>query len=247
MTAAVRILIAETVGTAVLVLGGCGTAVLATGKLGGGSVGVIGVAFAFGLSLLVMAYAIGNLSGCHINPAVTTGLWALGKVRHGLLPFYFIGQLAGGAIGGLAVYGIASGRPDGFSPDVKNFAVNGWGPLSPAGFNFSAMAIVEVVLTAVLVFVVASTTHRKFSTAAGGLAVGFTLTLIHLISIPVDNTSVNPARSFGVAIFAGGRAMSDLWAFFVFPLIGGVIGAALWKVIDDGTQAEEPLADVADS
>lgn len=248
-----RILVAEAIGTFVLVLGGPGTAVLATGGFfGDGSVGVLGVSLAFGLSLLAMAYAIGNISGCHINPAVTLGLWIMGKVDVALVPFYVVGQLVGAALGGLAIWSIASGGPDGFDPGVTNFAVNGWGDLSPGGFGFGAMVIAEVVLTAVLVFVVLSTTHRRFSAAAGGLAVGLTLTLIHLISIPVDNTSVNPARSFAMAIFAGGDAIEQLWAFIVFPLLGAPLGAAAWWAVDDGRTEDEvlgptKLSDVVDA
>lgn len=229
---------AEAIGTAVLVIGGCGTAVLATGAFGGNSVGVLGVALAFGISLLVMAYAIGGISGCHINPAVTFGLFVLGRVKAKEIPAYVVGQLVGGALGGLAIFGIASGSADGFSPDPNNFAVNGWDSLSPGSFNFGAMAVTEIIMTAVLVMVVASTAHRKFIQASSGLAVGLTLALIHLISIPVDNTSVNPARSFGVAIFAGGDAMTQLWAFIVFPLIGAVVGALAWKLIDDSKVAD---------
>lgn len=229
---------AETIGTAVLVIGGCGTAVLATGAFGSGSVGVLGVALAFGISLLAMAYAIGGISGCHINPAVTFGLFLLKRVKAKEIPAYVLGQLLGGALGGLAIFGIASGREGGFSPDPTNFAVNGWDTLSPGGFSFGAMAVAEVIMTAILVLVVASTAHRKFIQASSGLAVGLTLALIHLISIPIDNTSVNPARSFGVAIFAGGDAMTQLWAFVVFPLIGAVVGALLWKLIDDSHIAE---------
>lgn len=237
-----RVLVAEAIGTFVLVLGGPGTAVLATGRFfDAGSVGVLGVALAFGLSLLAMAYAIGNISGCHINPAVTVGLWIMHKVEAAVVPFYVVGQLAGAASGGLVIWLIASGAPGKFSADETNFAVNGWDALSPGGFSFGAMVIVEIVLTAVLVFVVLSTTHRRFSPAAGGLAVGLTLTLIHLVSIPVDNTSVNPARSFAMAIFAGGDALEQLWAFIVFPLVGAALGALAWGAIDDSRVETEVL------
>ena len=230
----VRVLVAEAIGTFVLVIGGPGTAVLATGGFfQTGSVGVLGVALAFGLSLLAMAYAIGNISGCHINPAVTFGLWAMKKIEAATVPFYVVGQLAGAALGGFAIWMIARGAPGPFDPDATNFAVNGWAGLSPGGFGFEAMVVTEIVMTAVLVFVVLSTTHRRFSPAAGGLAVGLALTLIHLVSIPVDNTSVNPARSFAMAIFAGGDALEQLWAFFVFPLVGAALGAGAWWVIDD--------------
>ncbi len=229
-----RVAVAEFVGTAVLLIGGPGTAVLATGGFfEDGSVGVLGVSLAFGFSLLVMAYAIGNLTGCHINPAVTIGLLLLRKVEAALVPAYLVGQLAGAAFGGLVIWALASGGPGDFDADPTTFAVNGWGDLSPGGFDFGAMALAEVLLTAVLIFVVASTTHRRFSPAAGGLAVGLALTLIHLVSIPIDNTSVNPARSFGVAIFAGGDAIEQLWAFFVFPLLGAGLGALLWSAVND--------------
>jgi aquaporin Z len=237
-----RILVAEAIGTFVLVLGGPGTAVLATGGFfEAGSVQVLGVALAFGLSLLAMAYAIGNISGCHINPAVTVGLWIMKKVEAAVVPFYVVGQLVGAAVGGFVIWVIATGGPGDFDPDATNFAVNGWAELSPGGFGFGAMVVTEIVLTAVLVFVVLSTTHRRFSPAAGGLAVGLTLTLIHLISIPVDNTSVNPARSFAMAIFAGGDAIEQLWAFFVFPVVGAALGAAAWWAIDDGRTETDVL------
>jgi aquaporin Z len=197
---------------------------------------VLGVALAFGLSLLAMAYAIGNISGCHINPAVTIGMLIGRKIKAGLVPFYVAGQLAGAALGGLVIWAIADGAARPFDPNVRNFAVNGWGNLSPGGFNFGAMLVSEIVMTAILVFVVLSTTHRKFSPAAGGLAIGLTLTLIHLISIPIDNTSVNPARSFAMAIFAGGDALEQLWAFVVFPLAGALIGAAAWWAVDDSKE-----------
>ena len=238
----VRILGAEAIGTFVLMLGGPGTAVLATGKFfDGGSVQVLGVALGFGLSLLIMAYAIGNISGCHINPAVTFALWLMKKIDTALVPFYVVGQLVGAAFGGLVIWIIASGAPGKFDPGVKNFAVNGWGNLSPGRFNFGAMVITELIMTALLAFVVLSTTHRKFSPAAGGLAVGLTLTLIHLMSIPIDNTSVNPARSFGMAIYAGGDAMQQLWAFFVFPLLGGALGALAWWAIEDSRTEKDVL------
>ena len=238
----VRIGVAELIGTFVLVIGGPGTAVLATGGFfRTGSVEVLGVALAFGLSLLAMAYAIGNISGCHINPAVTLGLVLGGKVPLRRVPAYVIGQFAGAAAGGAVIWAIASGAPGVFDPSTRNFAVNGWGNLSPGHFNFGAMAVTEIVMTAILVFVVLSTTHRKFSPAAGGLAVGLTLTLIHLISIPIDNTSVNPARSFAMAIFAGGDALEQLWAFIVFPLLGAVLGLGAWWAVDNSGESEEEV------
>lgn len=239
MHALLRTGIAEVIGTAVLVMGGVGTAVLATREPL--SVGTLGVSLAFGLSLLVMVYAIGSISGCHINPAVTIGLWSVGRVEGRAVGVYVVGQLVGAALGALAIFGIASGL-DGFDA-TDNFAQNGWADLSPAGYDFAAMVIVEVVFTAVLVFVVASTAHRGFTPAAAGLAIGLTLGLIHLITIPVDNTSVNPARSFASALFAGSNAWEQLWAFVVFPVVGGVLGGWAWRLLDGSppTAVEEEV------
>jgi aquaporin Z len=219
-----RIAIAEAIGTLILIVGGPGTAILATGEFfEAGSVGVLGVALAFGLALLVAAYAIGPISGCHINPAVTLGLWLAGKVDAALVPAYVVGQVVGAAVGGLVLW-VITGTSDVFEMGVDTFAVNGWDDLSPGGFNFGAMAITEILMTALLVFVVLSTTQRGYSAMIVGVHVGLALTLIHLVSIPVDNTSVNPVRSFAVAIFAGGDALKQLWAFIVFPLFGAVVG-----------------------
>jgi aquaporin Z len=221
-----KILVAEAVGTLVLMLGGPGSAILA-----GDGIGTLGVALAFGFSLLVAAYAIGPVSGCHINPAVTLGLWLMKKVDTAKVPFYVVGQLIGAALGGLLIFTIAESL-DGF--DAKNnFAANGWADHSPNNYGFGAMVVVEIVFTALLVFVVLSTTSPKFSASQGGIVVGITLALIHLVTIPIDNTSVNPARSIGTAIFAGSDAMEQLWAFIVFPLIGAVVGLLVWLAVDD--------------
>jgi aquaporin Z len=206
---------------------------------------VLGVALAFGFSLLVMAYAIGNLSGCHINPAVTVGLLLARKVPAALVPFYLAGQAAGALLGGLLLWIIASGGPGSFDASPANFAVNGWGNLSPGGFGFGAMVVTELLMTALLVFVVLSTVHRRFAPAASGLAVGLALALIHLISIPVDNTSVNPARSLGVAVFAGGDALEQLWAFIVFPVLGAALGALAWWAVDDSRTLDEVVEEPA--
>jgi len=224
-----KLFLAEALGTFILMLGGPGTAILVPGFEGK----ILLVALAFGLSLLVAAYAVGPVSGCHINPAVTIGMVAAKKLQPALAPIYIVGQIGGAALGGLAIWGIANGGAGDFDASPSNFAVNGWANLSPAGYNFGAMLIVELVLTAILMYVVLSTSHAKFSAGFGGLTAGMTLALIHMISIPVDNTSVNPARSFGVAIFAGGDAMEQLWAFIVFPIAGAIIGTIVYKVIND--------------
>lgn len=224
-----QLLAAEALGTFILVMGGPGTAVLVPGFDGK----ILLVALAFGLSLLVAAYSVGPVSGCHINPAVSIGLATAGKLEKNLLPTYIVGQLVGAAIGGAAILGIAGGKSGGFTASVENFAVNGWDKLSPGGFGFGSMVIVEIILTAILVYVVLSTGHPRFSAGMGGLTAGATLALIHMISIPVDNTSVNPARSFAMALYAGGDAISQLWAMFVFPIIGGVVGAVVYKFIND--------------
>ena len=216
-----RVFAAELIGTAVLLIGGPGTAILA-----GDRVGVPGIALAFGLSLLVMAYVIGPISGCHVNPAVTFGCFLARKVSGLRAVIEVVAQLIGAALGGAVVYGIASGRP-GFHRNA--FAANLW---SGEHFGLGATIVTEVVLTGLLVLVVLATTSRNFAPGFGGLVVGLTLTLIHLISIPVDNTSVNPARSLGAVVFSqGGDYWKQLWVFLVFPLVGGAVGAIVHKVV----------------
>ena len=225
---------AEALGTAVLVIGGCGTAVFSSVQ-GDVTMGLLGIATAFGLSLLIMAYTIGPISGCHINPAVTLGLVIAKKVDAGLAPFYVGGQLIGGLIGGAILWATFK------MSDIAlpaGFASNGYGEHSPLGFELGSVALVEVVMTAVLLLVVLGTTHAKFQEAAFGLAVGTALWVIHLISIPISNTSVNPARSLAVAPFATESwPMTQLWAFFVFPLIGGALGALIYMVVS-GSDSE---------
>jgi aquaporin Z len=231
-----RILGAETLGTAVLMLGGPGSAILAAEYIG-----VFGVSIAFGLSLLIMAYVIGPVSGCHINPAVTLGLLVAKKINGKHAAMAWIGQIIGAAIGGAIILAIASGL-DGFQRG--NFAANGWGEtLSPGGYGWVAAAITEVVFTAILVLVVLGTTSKKFAPGMGGLTAGVTLALIHLVTIPVDNTSVNPARSFGAAIFADQStgALEQLWLFILFPLVGALLGVMLWLMIDDARLEETGL------
>ncbi|MGZ4734175.1 MAG: aquaporin [Acidimicrobiia bacterium] len=237
-----RILLAEAIGTLILVVGGPGTAILATGFFSGApsSVGVLGVALAFGLSLLCAAYAIGSISGCHINPAVTIGLWAIKKTETGLVPFYLVGQIIGGIVGAGIIYVIANSIPK-FNAETTGFASNGYGDHSPSahlvkgfvvgGFDLGAVIVAEIVFTALFVFVIASTSRGSMTVGFTGLTVGLMLTLIHLISIPIDNTSVNPARSLSTAIFQGSWALDQLWVFIVFPIIGGLIGALAWKAL----------------
>ena len=222
-----KIFIAEVLGTMFLVVGGCGTAVFAAKN-----VGFLGVATAFGLSLLVMAYAIGHISGCHINPAVTLGMAIAGKIETALIPIYWLAQFIGGALGGFLLW-IIFKAGDRSVIATNGFASNGFGVHSPDKWKLGAAIIIEILLTALLIVVVLSTTTSRFPAGFGGVAAGFTLFLIHLISIPIDNTSVNPARSFGVAIFSGRSwTINQLWVFIVFPLIGGAIGAGLHKLVE---------------
>ena len=234
-----KILVAELIGTMILVIGGPGSAVLA-----GKGIGTLGIALAFGLSLLVAAYAIGPVSGCHINPAVTIGLWLMRKTEGAKVPAYLVGQVLGGALGGLVVFAIAHDL-DGF--DAKNnFAANGWGDFSPGGYGLASTVIVEILLTAFLVFVVLSTSHRSFPTPQCGIVIGLTLTLIHLVSIPVDNTSVNPARSIATALFAGTDALKQLWAFVLFPIVGACVGVLAWVAVDDAKLDDTMFAEILD-
>jgi aquaporin Z len=223
------ILFAEMIGTFVLVLGGCGTAVIA-GKYVGGT---LGVAVAFGLTLLCMAYAIGGISGCHINPAVTVGMLVTGQCSPADSVYYFIGQVIGGIVAGGVLYAIALSQAGASRATIVagGFASNGYGVHSPAGYKLIGAIIVEVVLTGVFVFIIASTFHERFPAGFGGVAVGLSLTLIHLISIPVDNTSVNPARSLGVAVYEGGWALKQLWVFIIFPIVGAALGAMTWRLL----------------
>jgi aquaporin Z len=200
-------------------------------------IGVYGVAFAFGLSLLAMAYTIGHVSGCHINPAVTLGFLLSGKISTVQAAYYWVAQFVGGIIGGLVIYAISKG---GDLDQTGVFAANGWGSKINSDFGFWSMLVVEIVFTALLVFVVLSTTTVGYPTGFGGLAAGLTLTMIHLATIPVDNTSVNPARSLGAAVFSGSDAMSQIWAFIIFPLIGAVVGVLLWLLVHD-TRLEDTM------
>lgn len=219
--------LAELFGTFWLVLGGCGSAVLAAGipELG---LGYLGVSFAFGLTVVTMAYAIGHISGCHLNPAVSIGLVAGGRFKAAELPHYIIAQVLGGILAAAMIWCIASGQ-DGYT--LGGFAANGYGEASPHGYALHAAFACEVVMTAVFLFIIMGTTDKSASPAMAGLAIGLTLALIHMISIPVTNTSVNPARSTSQALFAGGIYLQQLWLFWVAPILGGVIGAKVYNFV----------------
>jgi aquaporin Z len=227
-----RIFTAEAIGTAVLMLGGVGSAVLA-----GEFIGVVGVSLAFGLTLLAMAAVIGPVSGCHINPAVTVGLVAARKLPASALPVYLGAQVVGALVGGGILFLVASGRP-GFAASA-GFGANGWGALSPGGFGLGAVLAAELVFTAVFVLAVLSTTRRGFPTGLGPVVAGLALALVHLVTIPVSNTSVNPARSLGAAVFQGGDALVQVWAFLVAPLAGGVLAAVVWRLLQPVEDALE--------
>jgi aquaporin Z len=221
-------LFAEFVGTFWLVLGGCGSAVLAAAfpELG---IGLLGVSLAFGLTVLTMAYAIGHVSGCHLNPAVSFGLWAAGRFPAKELPGYVVSQVLGGIAAAGVLYLIASGKA-GFDVSA-GFASNGYGDHSPAGYSLMAAAVTEVVMTLMFLVVILGATDSRAPAGFAPLAIGLCLTLIHLISIPVTNTSVNPARSTGVALFVGDWAVSQLWLFWLAPIAGAVLGAMVYRVI----------------
>jgi aquaporin Z len=219
---------AEFLGTFWLVMGGCGSAVLAAAfpELG---IGLYGVALAFGLSVLTMAYAIGHISGCHLNPAISVGLWAGGRFPARQLLPYIVAQVAGGILAGGVLYVIASGAP-GFDI-ASGFAANGYGEHSPGGYSLLAGLVSELVMTTFFVLIVLGATDKRAPTGFAPMAIGFTLTLIHLISIPVTNTSVNPARSTAVAVYVGDWAVAQLWLFWVAPIVGALLGAAIYRVI----------------
>ena len=220
-------LVAEFIGTFWLVLGGCGSAVLAAGfpELG---IGFVGVSLAFGLTVLTMAYAIGHISGCHLNPAVSIGLWMGGRFDAKDLIPYIIAQVLGGIAGAGILYLIVSGKP-GF--ELGGFAANGFGEHSPGGYNMTSALITEIVMTFMFLIIILGATHSKAPKGMAGLAIGLGLTLIHLISIPVTNTSVNPARSTSQAIFAGGWAVDQLWLFWVAPIVGAILAGLVYKFI----------------
>src|SRR5690348_5159221 len=232
---------AEFIGTFWLVLGGCGTAVLAAIFPHVG-VGFVGVAFAFGLTLLTMAYAIGHISGCHINPAVTVGLAAGGRFpARDVIP-YIVVQVLGAILASAVLYVIASGTA-GFTLST-GFAANGYGAHSPGGYSLLSCIVCEITMTAAFLFVIMGATDKRVPQGFAPIPIGLVLTLIHLISIPVTNTSVNPARSTGPALFVGDWALAQLWMFWVAPIVGGVIGALIYQLVDSETEivAMEPAA-----
>jgi len=227
-------LVAEFIGTGWLVLGGCGSAVLAAGypELG---IGFAGVALAFGLTVLTMAYAIGHISGCHLNPAVTLGLWSGGRFPARDIPGYIAAQVLGGIAGAGILYVIASGAP-GF--ELGGFAANGFGEHSPGGYGMVAALTVEIVMTFMFLMIILGATHSKAPAGFAGLAIGLGLTLIHLISIPVTNTSVNPARSTSQALFVGDWATGQLWLFWVAPIVGALLAGVVYRFISPEPKAE---------
>jgi aquaporin Z len=229
--------VAELIGTYWLVLGGCGSAVLAAGFPDVG-IGFLGVALAFGLTVVTMAYAIGHISGCHLNPAVTVGLWAGGRFPARDIVPYVAAQVLGAIAAAYTIYIIASGTA-GYALGPNGLAVNGVGDLSPGGYTMMAGVVTEIVMTAFFLLIIMGSTHSRAPAGFAPLAIGLGLTLIHLISIPVTNTSVNPARSTGPALIVGGMALQQLWIFWVAPIVGGIIGGGLYRWLS-ADEAQEP-------
>jgi aquaporin Z len=235
--------IAEVVGTFVLVFGGVGSAVLA-----GSHIGFVGISFAFGISLLAMVYTIGPISGCHINPAVTLGVLLAKKIGAKDAVVYMIAQVVGAIIAAALIVFIASHVPGGYSPAERGLGANGFGLHSPGGFDLAAAFVAEIILTMFLVLTVLGSTDVKAPVGFAGLAIGLVLVLIHLVGIPIDNLSVNPARSIGPAIFVGGWALQQLWLFIVAPLVGAVVATGVYgairlpDVVITTPQAERALA-----
>ncbi|WP_027150731.1 aquaporin Z [Methylobacter tundripaludum] len=223
-----KIYLAEFLGTFWLVLGGCGSAVLAAAFPDVG-IGLLGVALAFGLTVLTMAYAIGHISGCHLNPAVSVGLWAGGRFPANQLLPYIVAQVVGAVVAGGVLYVIASGKA-GFDVSA-GFAANGYGAHSPGGYSLLAALVSEIVMTMMFLLVILGATDKRAPQGMAPVAIGFCLTLIHLISIPVTNTSVNPARSTGVAVFVGDWALAQLWLFWLAPIVGAILGAVIYRLI----------------
>lgn len=218
---------AELIGTFVLVFMGCGSAVIAGRS---DQVGLLGISFAFGLSVLVMVYAIGSISGCHINPAITVAMLVAKKIKPMDALAYIIAQCIGAIIAAAVLWGIASGI-DSYSIDITGLGQNGYGAQSPAGYSQAACFGAEVVLTALFLFVIFGSTSKNAPKGFAGLSIGLSLTLIHIVGIPITGTSVNPARSLGPAVFVGGDSLTQLWLFWVAPIVGGIFAAVIWKYI----------------
>jgi len=221
---------AEFIGTFSLVLFGCGSAVIAgSSRVGPSGIGLLGIAIAFGFAVVAMAYAIGGISGCHINPAVTLGILTAGKMTGKEAIGYMIAQCLGAILGAAVLYLIAVGRP-GFTMPEWGLGANGWGEGYLGNYNILSAFVIEAVMTFLFIFVILGTTSKFGNSAMAGLAIGVTLMLIHLVAIPVTGTSVNPARSLGPALFSGGKALAQLWLFIVAPILGAIIAALVWKL-----------------
>lgn len=229
--------LAELIGTFWLVFGGCGAAVLACNFPASG-IGFAGVSLAFGLTVLTMAYTIGHISGCHLNPAVTLGLWAGGRFAGKDIPLYVVAQVLGAVIAAYLLYFIASGQP---GWEVGGFATNGFGEHSPGKFSLVAAVTIEIVMTFMFLVVIMGATDTRAPAGFAPIAIGLALTLIHLVSIPVTNTSVNPARSTGQALVVGGWAIEQLWVFWVAPLIGGILGGVVYKALGADATVRPPV------
>jgi aquaporin Z len=230
--------LAELIGTFSLVLFGCGSAVIAGNMaVGPAGIGLLGISIAFGFAVVAMAYAIGGISGCHINPAVTIGVLTAGKMKAKDAIGYIIAQCLGAILGAAVLYLIASGMP-GYTMPEWGLGANGWGEGYLKEYNILSAFVIEAVMTFLFIFVILGTTSKYGNGAMAGLAIGVTLMLIHLVAIPVTGTSVNPARSLGPAIFSGGKALSQLWLFFVAPIFGAIIAALLWKFGFEKGEAE---------
>ncbi len=248
MSRTARILVAELIGTMILILGGPGAAIF-TNYVFGVSIGMLGVALAFGLSLLCAAYLFGHISGCHINPAVTIGMWALKRTDGKDVPAYLVGQILGAALGAVILWGIIESGDNIGSGKLKHAtrqglfsaASNGFADHSPSKFGFWAVVITEVVFTALFILVIAGTTRKSAIAGFAGIPIGLMLALIHMVTIPIDNTSVNPARSFATVLFGQSWGWEQLWVFIVFPIIGGLIGAGIWRFV---TTVEDETAPV---
>jgi aquaporin Z len=223
-SSSVKKYVAELVGTFVLVLMGCGSAVLA-----GSAIGFVGISFAFGLSVLAMVYAIGGISGCHINPAVSISMLAAGKLSVKDTVAYIAAQCVGAIIGAAALYWIATGNPQ--YSITSGLGQNGYDLASPSGFSMASAFVAEVILTFIFLLVIHGSTSEKAPKGFAGISIGLSLVLIHLVGIPVTGTSVNPARSLGPAIIVGGTALNQLWLFWIAPIIGGLLAAAVWKIL----------------